>query len=158
MTRLELPARKGPRPATTRRTPHSQLDQNSEPEIFAKLTDWMFAQAEIREEASGISVPGARAMILEDHVEANPDGFMVGREFAHVHPQPLAGSLHLKLDPEDVREVIDKGWGENHFLVDAGAIPVGSVMIYAPRDDQDLQTVKIIIRRSFEFASQRPTG
>ncbi len=156
MSKLVLPARSGTRPATTKRTPHSQLDQNSGPEIFARLTDWMFAQADIREEASGISVPGARAMILEDHIESNPDGFMVGREFAHVHPEPLPGSLHVKLDGEDVGEVIDKGWGENHFLVDAGVIPVGSIMIYAPRHDEDLEAVKIIIRRSLEFATKRP--
>ena len=150
-----LPAREGPRPQTTRATPHSQLDQNSSPEIMDQLANWAFALPRVQEEPSGISVPGARALVLEASAEANNSAFMVGREFAHIHPQPLGGSLHLKLAPSDAERVIQKGWGENHPLVDAGMLSPGTLMVYAPRDEDDLAVVQRIIVRSCEYAQNR---
>ena len=76
------------------------------------LASWAFSLEGVREEPSGISVPGARALVLIESVSGNRDAFMIGREFAHIHPEPLGGSLHLKLKEDDASEVIEKGWGE----------------------------------------------
>ena len=149
---FELPYREGTRPRTTNRTPHTQLDQNSSPEILEKLTEWAFSLEARIEEPSRISVPGARALVLQEDVKSDEEAFMIGREFAHIHPQPSGGSMHLKLRPDHVAEVIKKGWGENHFLVDAGTLPVGAVLIYAPRNDEDLEVIKIIILQSYQYA------
>ena len=43
----------------------------------------------VEERPSAISVPGARAMGLSEGVPTGPrEAFMIGREFAHIHPLP----------------------------------------------------------------------
>jgi hypothetical protein len=155
MSGFALPQREGTRPRTTQRTPHTQLEQNSSPEIYEQLAEWAFALPDVVEAPSGVSVPGARALLVSPDVEANERAFMVGREFAHIHPMPYPGSLHLNLMPPDAEEAIQQGWGENHFLVDLGVLPPGTIMVYAPRNDADLAVVETIIARSHAYATNR---
>ena len=73
-----------------------------------------------------------RALTVASELAANRQAMIVGREFAHIHPQPNGGgSLHLRLPPDQALEVVDRGWGEWHpFAVD-GTMP-GMVLVYAP--------------------------
>ncbi|MEM7171959.1 MAG: hypothetical protein AAF530_17455 [Pseudomonadota bacterium] len=151
--RLDLPKRTGPKPETTRRIPHSQLTHHGSDEVIAKLHDWCFSLPSVTNEHSGISVPGARALVLRDGCDCNPDAFMVGREFAHIHPHPDSGSMHVKLTAEDAKNVIAAGWGEDHFLVTIGRYPPGLIMVFSPRDDAELDLVKKIVATSYEFAT-----
>ena len=152
-TSLNLPIRHGPAPKTLGQLPHSQLTQHGPDDIVDALHAWCFALPNINNENSGISVPGSRAMILRDGVPGNQAAFMIGREFAHIHPKPDNGSMHLVLPVEDVAEVKETGWGEDHYLVTQGQWPVGLVMIFSPRDEGELMTVKQIVTRSYKFAS-----
>ncbi len=77
---------------------------------------------------------------------------IVGREFAHIHPHPAAGSLHLRLSPDQASEVIAKGWGEWHPLALDGSVP-NLLMVYAPRSDDDLGVVKTIIEAAVAYAA-----
>lgn len=150
---LSLPKRHGPAPDTQGRLPHSQLTQHGPDDIVDALHDWCFALPNINNEDSGISVPGSRALVLRDGVPGNQAAFMTGREFAHIHPKPDNGSMHLVLPVEDVAEVKRAGWGEDHYLVTQGQWPVGLVMIFSPRHEDELTTVKQIVARSYEFAT-----
>ncbi|MEM9393369.1 MAG: hypothetical protein AAGA38_05905 [Pseudomonadota bacterium] len=150
---LNLPARQGPAPKTQGQLPHSQLTQHGPDDIVDALHAWCFALPNINNEHSGISVPGSRALILRDGVAGNQAAFMIGREFAHIHPKPDNGSMHLVLPVEDVAEVKRAGWGEDHYLVTQGQWPTGLVMIFSPRDDNELTAVKHIVARSYEFAT-----
>ena len=152
--KLNLPQRSGPKPDTTSSLPHSQLNQHGPDDIVAKLHDWCFALPNINNEASGISVPGSRALVLHDGVECNHEAFMIGREFAHIHPHPDSGSMHLQLAAQDAQAVIETGWGESHYLVTQGKWPMGLVMVFSPRDDAELETVKTIVQRSYNYATE----
>ena len=152
MQTLNLPARKGAKPETTNSIPHSQLNQHGSDEVTDKLHEFCFSLTNVLNQESGISVPGARALVMHDSVECNHAAFMVGREFAHIHPHPDNGSMHLNLSSEDAREVTEKGWGEDHFLVTMGQFPHGLVMVFSPRDLTELEIVKSIVQRSYDFA------
>ena len=102
---LNLPARQGPAPKTLGQLPHSQLNQHGPDEIVDALHTWCFALPSINNEASGISVPGSRALILRGGVPGNQAAFMIGREFAHIHPKPDNGSMHLVLPVDDLAEI-----------------------------------------------------
>ncbi|MEM6662253.1 MAG: hypothetical protein AAF666_08760 [Pseudomonadota bacterium] len=153
-SKMNLPQRPGPKPQTTNSLPHSQVTQHGPDAVIDKLHAWCFSLPSVNEEDSGISVPGSRAMILRDDVQGNPAGFMIGREFAHIHPRPDNGSMHLVLSADDATEMIARGWGENHYLVDQGRWPKGLVMVFSPRDDDELDAVKTIVTRSYEFATR----
>ena len=152
-TRMNLPQRSGPKPDTTNSLPHSQLTQHGPNHVIDKLHDWCFSLPSVENEESGISVPGARALVLHDGTACNHEAFMVGREFAHIHPHPDNGSMHVQLPAEDAEDVIKTGWGEDHFLVTMGRWPKGLVMVFSPRDDAELDAVKKIVGRSYEFAT-----
>ena len=153
---LYLSNRRGPAPETTSRLPHSQLTQHGSDDIVQKLHDWCFALPRVANEHSGISVPGARALVLHDGVDCPAEAFMVGREFAHIHPHPDSGSMHVKLAAEDAKAVVDAGWGEDHYLVTQGSYPPGLIMLFSPRDDGELDVIKGIVARSYEFATGKP--
>ena len=150
---LALPSRGGTKPDTTNRIPHSQLNQHGPDEVIAKLHDWCFSLPSVSNEHSGISVPGARALVLRQRCDCNQDAFMVGREFAHIHPHPDNGSMHVKVTAEDAKAIIGAGWGEDHYLVALRQYPPGLIMVFSPRDDDELEVVKKIVARSYEFAT-----
>lgn len=150
---LNLPQRAGPKPDTTSRLPHSQLTQHGPDNIIDQLHAWCFSLPQVANEESGISVPGARALVLHHGAECNHEAFMVGREFAHIHPHPDNGSMHVKVSAEDAQAVIDAGWGESHYLVTQGHYPMGLIMVFSPRDQDELEAVKTIVRRSYTYAT-----
>jgi hypothetical protein len=150
---LDLPRRAGTRPRTTPTNPHTQLDQQpADPRLAEELARRAFALPGVVEEPSGISVPGARALVLAaGEPTGPPEAFLIGREFAHLHPAP-DHSAHAMLPPELVREAVDGGWAEPHPVARMGLIPETAVMLYAPRDDDELTVVEMLLRASREFA------
>ncbi|MEM7258890.1 MAG: luciferase family protein [Pseudomonadota bacterium] len=153
---LSLPQRPGPNPETTSELPHSQLTQHGPDEFINALHQWCFSLPDVQKEQSGISVPGARALVLHSATECNHDAFTIGREFAHIHPHPDNGSMHVQLTAEDAQAVNDSGWGENHYLVTQGHYPMGLIMVVSPRDENELEVAKNIVRRSYEYATGLP--
>ncbi|MEM9327801.1 MAG: luciferase family protein [Bacteroidota bacterium] len=152
-TLSSLPSRKGGRPMTTDTNPHTQLDQQPEDltHIYA-LTDWAFDLQHIHREPSAVSVPGAIAMCMDEgHTCQSCNAFMIGTEFAHFHPHPDY-SLHLGLAKADAEVVIAKGWAEWHPLIKRGILPPNIVMLYAPRDQEELDAAKSILQRSYDYA------
>jgi hypothetical protein len=140
-----LPDRRGPRPQTTPTNPHMQLDQLPPPRVLAGLTELLFKLPGVLEQPSAISVPGARALWLDLNDARGPrEAFLVGREFAHVHPPP-EGSLHVALPPSHVPEAIAP-------VALLGLIPGNVVMLYAPRNDAEVALVLRLVRAALAFA------
>jgi hypothetical protein len=153
MAALVLPQRSGTRPATTDFIPHSQLDQQP---ADRRLTDTIIDEARtwphVAEQESGISVEGARALVLDaDAAPGHPEAFLIDREFGHGHAQGDF-SFHAALPRELAVAAEQAGWAEPHFLVATGQVPPTIVMIYAPRDEAERRVVRDLIRASYEFA------
>ena len=158
MKRKGLPERAGQRPRTTPTNPHTQLDQNPKEVLVRELAQKVFALSDVEERPSAISVPGARALWLRDEVPAGPqEAFMIGREFAHIHPLP-DGSLHAALPPELAEEAMEKGWAEQHPVARMGYIPPNVVMIYAPRNAREIEIVAGLVTESYRYAGGRRAG
>ena len=152
-----LPFRAGAGPDVTKGIPHVQLDQTSSDEVLLRMTDWVFSLHGVVEQPSRTSLPGARALTVAPEVlVTNHQAMMAGREFAHIHPQPRGGSMHVILPADQVAEVVEKGWGEHHPLALDGSVP-NLLMVYAPRDDEDLAVIKLIISASVEYATSSRT-
>jgi hypothetical protein len=149
----DLPKRAGERPRTTASNPHTQLDQQpTDPAIVEELARRLFALPGIVEAPSRISVPGARAATVADgELTGPPEAFLIGREFAHLHPAP-DHSLHVMLPMEVVAEAVEAGWAELHPVAKLGVIPPTAVMLYAPRDEREIAVVETLIRASHTFA------
>jgi hypothetical protein len=121
--------------------------------VVDELARRVFALPGVEERPSTISVPGARALWLREDLPTGPqEVFMIGREFAHIHPVPDA-SLHAALPPEVAQEAISKGWAEQHPVARMGYIPQNVVMIYAPSDWQEIEVVAELVVEAYPYAS-----
>jgi hypothetical protein len=139
--------RAGARPRTTRTNPHTQLDQNAPAALQEKLFALARGLPGVVVGPSHVSVPGARAFHLPACAHPAEDGFMLEREFAHLHP-PSDGSLHVSLPPDIVDVVIANGWAEYHPLAGKHGLPRNIVMVYGPRDEAELEIVGALVRAS----------
>jgi hypothetical protein len=148
-----LPVRVGDRPRTTPTNPHTQLDQQPTDLAWVEeLARRVFALPGVTEQPSRISVPGARALVLApEEAIGPPEAFLIDREFAHLHPAPDY-SLHAMLPTETVTEAVAAGWAEPHPVALRGLIPSTAVMLYAPRDEAELDVIEALVRASHAFA------
>jgi len=148
-----LPIRLGDRPRTTPTNPHTQLDQQpADARWTDELARRIFGLPGVVEEPSRISVPGARALVLApDEANGPPEAFLIDREFAHLHPAP-DHSLHAMIPTEIASEAVAAGWAEPHPVAVQGLIPPTAVMLYAPRDEGELDVIEGLVRASHAFA------
>jgi hypothetical protein len=147
-----LPKRAGPPPRTYQGPPHTQLDQQPDARIRAQFGRRFGGFDGVDEQATGVRVaPGARALCLSPDVEAGPpEAFITGREFAHLHALPDS-SLHVVLPEPLATAAVEAGWGELHPLAGA-AVPPHTLLVYAPRDPDEIDIVLSLVERSYEFA------
>ena len=58
----------------------------------------------------------------------------------------------MMLPQDAVPKIVDLGWAEPHPMAAAGVIPSTAVMVYAPRNSAEIETVLDLLRLSFDFA------
>lgn len=152
MTHVPIPKRTGPRPLTNKNMPHSQINVQPVPSVNAELYRRVFALPNVTNQRTVISVPGARALWLDEDLPlAHPEAIVAGREFAHIHPD---GSLHAALSPERAREAIEAGWAEPHPM----ALYMGNegmVMLYTPRNLEELDVISQLVVDSYNYVTGR---
>jgi hypothetical protein len=145
-----MPRRQGPHPEVIGPAPHSQRSQNAPAAVQEELVRRARELPGVSQADSGVSVPGARAFVLDEASARGPrEAFMVGREFSHIHPSE-DGSLHMTLPNQVAEAAYAAGWGEPHPLS-------GTPLIFGPRDEAELEVVWGLLRSSYEYASA-PAG
>jgi phospholipase/carboxylesterase len=151
-----LPVRRGDPPEISITTPQQQESQNAPAELQEQLYSRIVRLDGVATAPSAISVDGARGFILGPADARGPgEAFLVPElgEFAHLHPG-YDGSLHLALPKPLARDALAQGWGVAHPL--AGLrLPAGAVMIFGPRDGDELEIVTGIVRASHAHAGSR---
>jgi len=129
-----------------------QIGVRPVPHLNAELFRRAYALPGVRNEPTRISVPGARALWLDERLPlAHPELILIGREFAHIHPD---GSLHVTLDPQRAREASERGWAEPHPIAREIGIE-GMVLLYTPLDETELDVVFGLIVDSYNFITGR---
>ena len=148
-----LPRRAGQRPTVSWTIPQEQRSDNAPVDLQEKLFARISSLAGVSTSQSVISVPGARGLMIKPEPDAPEDAFLVpsAGEFAHQHP-PHDGSLHLALPPQLAADAIAKGWAAAHPL--AGIrLARGMVMVYGPRDENELHVVAAMVETSHACAT-----
>ena len=155
MSQFTMQYRPGEAPKIGETIPQLQFSDLSPDDIRNRLWAWAFTSFDgVTEEDTRISVPTSRAMWLDPKVTAaHDDAFMPpagSREFCHMH---LDGSIHAVVENDVEDEIIRKGWGKRHPLYHSHGVK--EVIVYAPRDDTELQVLKSVIKKSYEYATNR---
>jgi phospholipase/carboxylesterase len=151
-----FPQRPGPRPTTTDDEPHEQLNQLGPVELWDELHQRALALRGVHEDRSGYSFPETKALWLDPELaKGPPEAFIWKQEFAHLHPHPNS-SWHLQLPWELTSLAISAGWAEIHPVVWLGVAPANSVMLYSPRNEEEMEVVWDLVEESHRFASGEP--
>jgi Family of unknown function (DUF5519) len=149
-----LPRRSGPRPRTTPWAPHIQEDQLAPPALRDALARRVFALPDVEERPGTVAHPAERAIWLRDGVPvASDDAFLGNREIGHFHPWD--GSLHIVLDPGLAEAAVAAGWAEVHPVAKAGRAPANRVMLYGPRDEDEVEVLFGLIAAAVRRAGGR---
>lgn len=152
----DLPSRTGPRPETKGIAPHRQVTQKGNAATYELLV------AEIEKLGLGGEDLYIGTSCFEKHsiglFTSHPVNNTCGGEIWHTHPSD-GGSMHLTLHPADVRTVLEAGWGERHPLARGGwferFVPEGFVIVYAPRDERELEMAMNIVGAAKWFVRGR---
>jgi len=148
---VSLRRRVGDRPTVSNEGPQTQLSQQSPPALWGELVARTFAIAGVEEGHSQVSPVSSRAVFLrERHEERAPETSLApGMRLEPVHLHGVADtSIHLCLPVTRGREVIEWGWAEPHQYGDFGT----ELLVYGPRDGDELDVVLGLIRESLAFA------
>lgn len=149
-----LSPRKGSRPLVQGIAPQRQKTQKSDGPTYAAL---------VREMKSLAAQPGNKLVERTSCFEKHSTGLFTripitrtcGGEICHAHPSD--GSLHLTLHPNDARLMLENGWGERHPLARGGwcrrFVPKEFVLVYAPRDESEVEVVMKIVHASIWWVS-----
>ncbi|KAF1944567.1 hypothetical protein EJ02DRAFT_452424 [Clathrospora elynae] len=153
-THAALPHRTGSKPIVEGIAPQRQQTQKSDEKIYSRLVD------KIKELAGD---PRNRLMERTSCFEKYSSGLFTsspitrtcGGEICHAHPSD--GSMHMTLHPADANLMIAKGWGERHPLARGGwcrkFVPREFVLVYAPRDETEVETVTRIVAAGIWWVS-----
>lgn len=151
-----FPSRPGPAPTITVVEPQEQLDQIGPAEIWDELARRARDLPGVVERDSAISVKGARAYWLDPELVKGPDdSLIIEREFAHIHPRPDS-SWHLQLPYELAVLTVSAGWGEVHTVVWLGDAPANSMMLYSPRNEEEMEVIWSLVEESYRYATGEP--
>ncbi|KAF2740065.1 hypothetical protein EJ04DRAFT_559096 [Polyplosphaeria fusca] len=159
------PPRSSPRPRLgPHPVPQRQLEQIPNKAAVEALLD-RFMQLYDRLSTQGL-VQLRQSLLERRHsamfVSAELDWHRVAQqmrgEITHIHAG-LDHSIHVTLHPKDARAVIASGWGQRHGLDGVQALrrlagfslPVNYVLLYAPRDNAELDVVMTIVKASIAF-------
>lgn len=149
-----LPYRPGPRPTVAGLAPQRQLNQPGSLHAYNRL------RAAI--EALSARMPQkfvTATSCLEKHGFAlfsrHPLNVCGNGEVCHIHTSDR--SMHMNLHADDIKEILEKGWGQRHPMAWKGwvraPVPTTFTMIYAPRDESDLRIVCRIIEAAIWYTT-----
>lgn len=148
---MKLTSRPGRRPTTSTDGPQRQLDQQAPPELWGLLVANAFRLPHVVEGHSQVSPAASRALLFDDLREPlSPGTSLAPRpplEPAHIHGVTDTSS-HLCLPPARAVEVCDLGWAEPHQYADHPT----ELMVYGPRNREELATVIALLQESLAFA------
>ena len=140
------------RPKTSASGPHRQLSQKSPPAIWGRTAAALFSLPRVIEGYSSVCPESSRAVFLEDLGEPRSAETSLSKPDARLEPVHLHGvldtSLHVCLPTARALEVCGLGWGEAHRYAGHAT----EIMVYGPRDRDELATVIDLVKESIRFA------
>jgi hypothetical protein len=149
-----LPLRKGPRAQTIRGPLHIQCNGCGDSKYVNQLVKEVLTWPDIELTPPFPNWPTTIPIrLIETATTKDPSAFLTAREFGRV----LLGAptIYLALPLVCAHWAIVRGWAEPHYLASFGSMPAGAVVVYAPRDEQELKVCYFLFSESYHFARSR---
>lgn len=79
--------------------------------------------------------------------------YLDGHELFHIHP--VDKSLHCTLDPSDSKLLISMGWAEWFGLAGKLGLRKGTILFYAPRNEEERDVLEKVWEASVRFVEEQ---
>ncbi|OAG34459.1 hypothetical protein AYO21_11368 [Fonsecaea monophora] len=165
---MALPARRGERPVILGIAPQRQFSQCPSQEMNSRVLDMFssFVQQNPNLLQQRVSVVEKHhyALFVHPSILAEPDNLpqiatVANGELGHIHGDT---SLHLYFSPADAKILIQRGWAQRHRcartqpwwfggLKNMWGIGDTFLIVYAPRDQAELDVLCVLIKASIMF-------
>jgi hypothetical protein len=146
-----LPVRKGQRPQTIRGPLHIQCNGYGDLSYVNRLVDQVLTWPHMESTPPPVSRPDTIRMRLVEMAAADkPPAFLTAREFGRVLLK--VPTIYLALPLVCAHWAIVRGWAEPHYLASFGLMPAGAVVVYTPRDEQEVGICDLLFFQSYRFA------
>ena len=153
----DLPARKGPRPKTMPGPLHIQCNEHGDRKYLEQLVDKVRKWPHIESAQSMVGRPSSIFLRLkETATTGEPEAFVTDREFARI--LLAAPTIYLELPLVCAHWAVVRRWSEPHYLASCGLMPAGTVVVYTPRDEAELEVCSFFFEESYRFVSKSVNG
>ncbi|EOA91552.1 uncharacterized protein SETTUDRAFT_162243 [Exserohilum turcica Et28A] len=142
LTRWTLPQRQFPETITAGASAalHSLMQELAS---TAPYSSYMEAAPSKTEGGTGTAI-----YVKQDVKTINSVAHKIFYEVAHVHP--AENSLHVYVSPKDAKLIMERGWGQRFPVT--WIAPPSWIMVYAPRNEHEVQVVREIVRAAMCYA------
>jgi hypothetical protein len=143
-----LPPRRGRRPKTIRGPLHIQCNGHGDLKYLNQLVDevltWPYVESAQPFISRSSTIP---IRLTEMAASSDHSAFIADREFARV----LLGvpTIYLVLPLLCAHLAIVRGWAEPHYLGSQGLMPAGTVVVYTPKDVEELAVCAVLFSESY---------
>jgi hypothetical protein len=146
-----IPVRKGARPKTIIGPLHVQCSGHGDPKYLKQLLNDILSWPYIEPTPTAPNHLDKVSIRLQGIAATNDSSpFIGGTEFAQVLlPAP---TIILVLPLACAHWAIVKGWAEPHYLHSFGLMPAGTVIVYTPRNREELEVCYSLFFESYYFA------
>ena len=156
----DLPARKTSRPRTLRGPLHIQCSGHGDRKYIDQLVRDVLSWPHVEALPDASNPPTAIPIRLDENAATLDSApFISAREFARV----LLGAptIYLALPLVCAHWAIVRGWAEPHYLSSFGLMPAGAVVVYTPKDREQLSVCYALFYAAYRSAfvmNGRPAG
>jgi hypothetical protein len=146
-----IPKRKGTRPTTICGPLHIQCGGSGDAKYLRKLITEVLAWPQVECTPPIIRSPDLISIHLKQAEGAIGSSAATSvREFAKVYLE--AATIHLTLHLVAAHWAILRGWAEPHYLTSQGLMPAGTVLLYTPKDESEVDVCRFHFSQAYEYA------
>jgi hypothetical protein len=150
-TLRDLAPRKGSRPKTLRGPLHIQCSGHGDRKHIDQLVRDVLSWPHVEALPDSNNPPTAVPIRFEENAATLDSApFISAREFARV----LLGAptIYLALPLVCAHWAIVRGWAEPHYLSSFGLLPAGAVVVYTPKDREQLSVCYALFHAAYHSA------
>ena len=158
LTRFDrIPTRKGTRPSTICGPLHIQCSGSGDTKYVRGLITEVLTWPDVESTPPVVSSPDLISIRLKQAQGATRSSAATAvKEFAKVYLE--ASTIYLTLPLVTAHFAILHGWAEPHYLASHGLMPAGTVLLYTPRDESELEVCHFHFSRAYEHARESAAG
>jgi hypothetical protein len=153
----DIPARNGSRPLTFRGPLHIQGDGHGDSQYLNQLVDDVLEWPHVESTPPSVNRSSIILIRLKEFAAVDDSSiFLSPREFARV----LLGAptIYLALPLACAHWAILRGWAEPHYLGSFGLMPAGAVLVYTPRDREELSVCNSLFLSAYHSVCKVSSG